>query len=273
MTVNWTRNRNKVLYLNNGATNLQLNTYQASISVNATVGQPFGQIFGQTYTYYQGKTTAENRIVNAATSNTPREQLPADHHYDQCPRKLQPGLDRRYHQYFQVQEPQACPSWSMSARVVRYGRWTNTMARCQVSCPTVSGLTISATKSVCLLHKVAVSSCKGVKADGTPNTTRTAITSGNSTLLPPPDFAYDASYVKLRELSLGYHIPGARFGNAGKVIKGVDIQLLGRNLWIIHKNLPMADPEDGASAGNNQGLQFGSYPTVRSLGLNLKMQF
>jgi len=36
----------------------------------------------------------------------------------------------------------------------------------------------------------------------------------------------------------------------------------------------MADPEDCASAGNsNQGLQFGSYPTIRSLGLNLKMQF
>jgi hypothetical protein len=114
---------------------------------------------------------------------------------------------------------------------------------------------------------------KGVHTDGTPNTTRTTITSGNSTLLPPPDFAYDASYIKLRELSLGYHIAGTKFGGASKVIKGVDIQLLGRNLWIIHKKLPMADPEDGASAGNNQGLQFGSYPTTRSLGLNLKMQF
>ena len=50
--------------------------------------------------------------------------------------------------------------------------------------------------------------------------------------------------------------------------KGVDFSLLGRNLWLIHKNLPMADPEENLGAGNLQGYQSGAYPTVRTLGLN-----
>jgi cytochrome bd-type quinol oxidase subunit 1 len=40
-----------------------------------------------------------------------------------------------------------------------------------------------------------------------------------------------------------------------RFIKGADISLTGRNLWIIHKNLPYADPEDIYSAGNVSGHQ------------------
>jgi hypothetical protein len=49
--------------------------------------------------------------------------------------------------------------------------------------------------------------------------------------------------------------------------------LIGRNLWIIHKNLPNADPEDGLSFGNVQGYQVGSYPSVRNYTFNLKVRF
>jgi hypothetical protein len=56
-------------------------------------------------------------------------------------------------------------------------------------------------------------------------------------------------------------------------VKGIDISLYGRNLWIIHKNLPDADPEDGPSSGNIQGVQVGSYPTYRTFGVNLNVKF
>jgi hypothetical protein len=49
--------------------------------------------------------------------------------------------------------------------------------------------------------------------------------------------------------------------------------LVGRNLWIIHKNLPYSDPEENLSSGNLQGVQSGAYPTTRSMGINLKLQF
>jgi hypothetical protein len=44
-------------------------------------------------------------------------------------------------------------------------------------------------------------------------------------------------------------------------------------LWIISKNVPYADPEDGLGAGNAQGYQSGSYPAVRNIGFNVKFKF
>ncbi|MEP6613356.1 MAG: SusC/RagA family TonB-linked outer membrane protein, partial [Mucilaginibacter sp.] len=117
----------------------------------------------------------------------------------------------------------------------------------------------------------------GVTADGKPNTVRV---SGNNYgdfgdgagLLPLKAFVYDASFIKLREAVIGYTLPDGVTGKLGPV-KEVTFQLIGRNLWIIHKNLPYADPEDGLSAGNLQGIQEGAYPTVRTISFNLKLRF
>jgi len=87
---------------------------------------------------------------------------------------------------------------------------------------------------------------------------------------PAAGFVYDGSFVKLREVTLDFKMPNAWFGN---VLKGASVGLYGRNLWIIHKNMPYADPEDGLSSGNLQGYQVGSYPTARTMGLNLKVRF
>jgi TonB-linked SusC/RagA family outer membrane protein len=262
VTVNWTRNRNKVISLNNGATNLQLGTYQASISVNATVGQPYGQIFGQTYQFLKGQHVVSNDGSAYLLSTTTTNVL-GNFNPDWIGGITNTLKYKNLSLSFLVDARKGGTVWSLDQY---YGQMSGIL-------PSSVGLNdLKVDKRLPVAQNGGII-LKGVKADGTPNTTRTTITSGNSTLLPPPDFAYDASYIKLRELSLGYHIPGSSLGGASKVIKGIDIQVLGRNLWIIHKNLPMADPEDGASAGNNQGLQFGSYPTTRSLGLNLKMQF
>jgi hypothetical protein len=56
-------------------------------------------------------------------------------------------------------------------------------------------------------------------------------------------------------------------------VKGIDFSLIGRNLWIIHKNLPYADPEESLSSGNLQGYQSGAYPTVSTFSLNAKVTF
>ncbi|HWK98471.1 MAG TPA: hypothetical protein VNQ55_00925, partial [Parapedobacter sp.] len=58
-----------------------------------------------------------------------------------------------------------------------------------------------------------------------------------------------------------------------KYINGIELSLIGRNLWLIHKNIPYADPEENLSAGNIQGYQSGSYPTTRTYGLNVKLTF
>jgi hypothetical protein len=89
---------------------------------------------------------------------------------------------------------------------------------------------------------------------------------------PAAAFVYDASYVKLREASLNYSFPQSLTSKWGPV-KGVDVAVSGRNLWIIHKNLPYSDPEETLGAGNLQGYQSGAFPTIRTFTLNLKVRF
>jgi hypothetical protein len=58
-----------------------------------------------------------------------------------------------------------------------------------------------------------------------------------------------------------------------KYFEDIELSLIGRNLWIIHKNVPYADPEENLSSGNVQGYQSGSYPTTRTIGLNVKLKY
>lgn len=115
----------------------------------------------------------------------------------------------------------------------------------------------------------------GVQADGTPNTVVADATSYANpwgyVRTPQASHVYDASFVKLREVTLTYNF-------SDKIAKSIFMQnlslsVIGRNLWIIHKNTPYADPESGLSAGNIQGYQSGVYPAVKEIGASLKFEF
>ena len=82
---------------------------------------------------------------------------------------------------------------------------------------------------------------------------------------------HDASFVKLREVALTYSLPTSAL--AGLPVAGVDVSFIGRNLAILYKNTPWSDPEAGLSAGNLQGYQSGAYPTLREVGVNLRVKF
>jgi hypothetical protein len=108
----------------------------------------------------------------------------------------------------------------------------------------------------------------------TPNTRRVA---GNTYAVwgyarqPNSTFIYDASYVKLRELSLTFNLPKAWIEKA--FISNATFSLVGSNLWIINKNLPYADPEASQGAGNVQGWQSGVMPSTKNFGFSLNLQF
>jgi TonB-linked SusC/RagA family outer membrane protein len=85
-------------------------------------------------------------------------------------------------------------------------------------------------------------------------------------------YVYDATNIRLRELSLGYNLPKNAFGENG-VIKGCEISLIGRNLFFLMNNAPY-DPDASLSTGNNlQGVDVFGMPTNRSFGVNLKLKF
>lgn len=88
---------------------------------------------------------------------------------------------------------------------------------------------------------------------------------------PTAAYVYDASYIKLRQLSISYTFNERQLGS--KFIQGLTLGLVGSNLWILHKNLPYADPESGLSSGNIQGYQSGVMPTTRNFSFNVKVNF
>ena len=84
------------------------------------------------------------------------------------------------------------------------------------------------------------------------------------------NYIYDQDNIRLRELSIGYNIPDvSKFG-----LQRAMIQLVGRNLFFLSKSADDIDPEQmlGTSIGV-QGMSHFAMPTLRSIGLNLTLDF
>ena len=84
------------------------------------------------------------------------------------------------------------------------------------------------------------------------------------------NYVYDQDNVRLREMSLGYNLP-----NVSKLgLDSASIQLVGRNLFFFSKSADDIDPESmlGTTLGT-QGISHNAMPTLRSVGLNLILNF
>lgn len=85
------------------------------------------------------------------------------------------------------------------------------------------------------------------------------------------EFVYNADFIKLRELSIGYSLPKSLL--AKTPVRSVHISLVGRNLWTIMKHTPNIDPESAYNNTNGQGLELNGYPATRNIGFNLNVKF
>lgn len=83
---------------------------------------------------------------------------------------------------------------------------------------------------------------------------------------------FDASYIKLRELAVGYSIPRSVLKNSP--VSNVKLSFIGRNLAILYQKTPKGiDPEAAVSSGNAQGIEYGAMPPVSSFGFDVKISF
>ena len=90
--------------------------------------------------------------------------------------------------------------------------------------------------------------------------------------LPAEQFVYDASFIKMRQMSLSYQFPKSLFDNIP--VEAVTLSLVGRNLFLISRNVPNIDPESTYSSRNDsQGFEYAAMPTTRSWGFNLNVKF
>ncbi len=263
--VNWSKNKNTVVELTEGIEILTLGTFQGGVSIVAKKGQPYGDIIGADYVYAKDGQKITNNGTYAITSTTTNvignvtpdwlggirnkftyKQVSFGFLID-----MQKGgdifsLDQYYGQNSGLYESTA--GYNELGNLVR-----NTLAN-------GGGVILP-----------------GVNTDGTPNTTRTPapeVAGGiyGYTKNPQKAFIYDASYIKLREASITYSFPSEVVSRMK--LTGLKLSLVGSNLWIIHKNLPDADPESGLSSGNlSAGYSSGSLPTTRNIGCNITLKF
>ena len=86
---------------------------------------------------------------------------------------------------------------------------------------------------------------------------------------------FDATWLKLRELSLGYDLPKTLLGNTP--IGSASLTLTGRNLWFTAPNLPESsnfDPEiNQFGASNQQGIEWAGSPSVKRYAVTLRVTF
>lgn len=92
-------------------------------------------------------------------------------------------------------------------------------------------------------------------------------------------FVYDASYIRLKNLAIGYNLPGKVVEKIG--LDNVRFSISGQNLWTI-TDYPGVDPEASYQAQNNpntdssnvsQGFDYGNYPNIESLTFSVNLKF
>jgi hypothetical protein len=84
-------------------------------------------------------------------------------------------------------------------------------------------------------------------------------------------FVYDASFIKLRQITVGYMIPKKVLGKTP--FQGLMLSFVARNLAILYKNSDNIDPESSYTSSNSQGLDYFGFPSTRSYGFNLRANF
>jgi TonB-linked SusC/RagA family outer membrane protein len=85
-------------------------------------------------------------------------------------------------------------------------------------------------------------------------------------------FAEDASWIRLREITVSYRIPKAVTEALG-FVKGLDVFVTGRNVFLSTKYTGV-DPETSlVGSGNGQGIDYFNNPGIRSYGFGIRASF
>jgi TonB-linked SusC/RagA family outer membrane protein len=262
--INFAKNDSEVLELPEGVDAIPLGSFQGGVSINAVKGEPYGVIYGTDYTYSddgQRLVDEDGYYITTATSNN----VIGDVNPDWTGGISNTLTYKSWAFSFLVDVQQGGSLFSLDQY---YGQNTGIY-------PDTAFINDLGNPVRNTLENGGGFINPGVHPDGTPNTTRVDAISGGSPFgyatYPNSEFVYDASYIKLRQVSLTYTLPSRYLDNT--FMTGLSFSVTGSNLWIIDKDLPYADPESGLSSGNLQGYVTGSLPTTQDYGFNIKAQF
>ncbi|QQM28248.1 SusC/RagA family TonB-linked outer membrane protein [Elizabethkingia sp. M8] len=275
ISINWAKNQNKVVDLIDGVDNIQLlgRIYSTlGASIQAYKGRPFGELFGTTWALDpNGNRIVDEIVSNGQTYYRYRKTDAVNNPIGNITPDWTGGIRNQFRYkdlsfgfLIDIQKGGQVYSYDMAAGL-ETGLYAETaVGDYRTANRPVSGVLETKDSNGKIVYKPV----SGVQyVDGS----STTAPDGN-TLNPDSAFLYDASYVKLREANITYRLPKSIIKNT--FINEASIALVGRNLWIIHKNLPYADPESGLSGGlNSRGISHASLPTTREIGVNITFKF
>ncbi|MBL4745583.1 MAG: SusC/RagA family TonB-linked outer membrane protein [Flavobacteriaceae bacterium] len=263
MNINWAKNKNKVIKLYGDVDEIQLASVQGGVSINATLGEAYGTIKGYDYVY----------------NNSGQKVIGDDGYYLKTENKVIIG-DINPEWIGGINNSFRYKNWNFSflidakkgGNVFSLDTWYGYATGVYSNTTFTNDLNLSDRNT---LYNGGGIVLAGALEDGTPNTRRVQANKYSNPWgykhATNSEHTYDASYVKLREMSLTYNLPKTITKKLN--ISNISLTAIGKNVWIIHKNTPFSDPEAGLSSGNVQGYQSGAYPAVKEYGINLKVQF
>lgn len=85
------------------------------------------------------------------------------------------------------------------------------------------------------------------------------------------DYIYDASYVKLREISIAYRLPKKLLNRTG-FLKDASISVVAQNPWLIYSGVPNIDASEVGNAWGSY-IDMGQSFSTRSFGITAKLAF
>jgi len=260
--VNWFKNENMVVDLGDDIDNILL--FSAwDVSVNAREGEPYGAIVGTDFVYLNGKKVVD---ADGFYLRTDEEKVIGNVNPDWNAGISNTFTYKGFVLSALIDIQQGGDIYSINTK---YGQATGLYEE-------TAGLNDKGNpKRDPVADGGGVLFEGTVYEDGTPNTSYVEAyewgLAWDYDASPTARYIYDASYVKLREVTLGYTLPKKWLDKT--FISNVTLSFVGRNLWIISKNVDHFDPEASLSSGNLQGIESGSYPTARTFGFNLKLGF
>jgi len=258
-SLNWSRNRNKVIQLAPGVNTFQL--ANSLVTLVAREGQPYGQILGNDFIY-----AADGQKVIKADGTYDRGQqlTPLGSVLPKYLFGFQNSLTyKNFNLGFLIDGRVGGKFFSQTYKV---GMYAGVLDKTAANNVRETGVILDGVKGTVTY-----------RADGTYEVTNT---SPNDTRItaqawargeysgPTPQTIFDATFVKLREITFGYNLP-----LANKTVKQIYFGLYGRNLANIYTASKYIDPEFTSSGGNIQGLEGGSIPVPATYGLNVNVKF
>jgi TonB-linked SusC/RagA family outer membrane protein len=252
VTVNWSKSKTQVNKLYSGVDSYVLDSSWSPTTIEARPGQPYGQIYGVAY--------QRNESGNLLTKGGYYQGTPKP--YVVCG-NTQPDWVGSIRNSFKYKK--------LSAEILIDAKWGGDIFSVTKWFGDQSGITEASVKNNCRETGVIA---KGIDID----------TNEPNTIAVEPEVWFgaewgktepaviDGSYVKLREISIGYDLK-----IKSNYISNLNVGIYSRNVAVLYldkSNDIRIDPETAYGTGTNAvGIEQYQLPPVRSMGFKLRVDF